>query len=118
MSNRTLQDERLRNRKHSDPFARPVTCKRRGKAIGSRRSFGGTQGGETLERRLMLAELRREVSQLKSLVKTLMKAVDPEDILAVIQLQKSSPSNAQLRVWAQECVPPDDLMEIQEEKPW
>lgn len=119
MSNRTSQAEMLRNRKHNDPFDRPIHCQRqqRGKAI-SRRTFSGTQSGETLERRLKLAELQREVSQLRTLVQMLMKAADPADIQAVFQLQHSSPSNARLRLWAQACTPPDDMADVQEEKPW
>lgn len=117
MSNRTCQTEMLRNRKHSDPFARPIRCKRPRRG-SSQRALSGTQSGEALEKELMLRELQREVGQLRSLVRTLMKAVDPADIMAVIQLQHSSPSNAQLRVWAQECTQPDDAPGIQEEKPW
>ncbi len=121
MQSKTSQAENLRNRKHSDPYSRPFGCRwtERGKlGAGEKRALASTTSGETLKRRLRLAELEREVSQLRSIVETLMKAVDPADIMAVIELQQAAPSSSQLRVWAKECSPPDDLLELQEERPW
>ena len=36
----------------------------------------------------------------------------------VDELQESTPSNATLRKWSQECTPPEDLIDIEEERPW
>ncbi len=120
MQSRTPQRATLKKLKDSDPYARPFGCRnpKHGKTATTKRVLAGTPSGETLERRLRLAELEREVSQLRSLVETLMKAVDPADVMAVTELQQAAPSNAQLRVWAQASSPPDDLVELQEEKPW
>lgn len=70
-----------------------------------------TPGGEILGRRLRLAGLEREVEKLKSTIQFLASLVDYEDISAAISLAKSSPTNAELKVWASDSEPPEDILD-------
>lgn len=71
-----------------------------------------------LKRALQIADLTREVNKLRSLVNLLMGAADIDELNAALRLKKTSPSNAELKLWAESSVPPEDLMSQPEVRPW
>jgi hypothetical protein len=62
--------------------------------------------------------LEKKVEGLNSIVRQLVAMIDPEDLHAAADLAKTSPSNAQLQAWAAKSVPPEELLDVQEERPW
>jgi len=69
----------------------------------------------TLDSRLRLLELEAEMRELREFVETVYKIVDPAEIAAEMsaahKLKKISPTTSQLRIWAQESLPPENLPE-------
>lgn len=62
--------------------------------------------------------LEREVGCLSKTVQFLLSAVDPEDLAAALRIRELTPSNAQLKIWADVSEAPADLIAAPEERPW
>lgn len=62
--------------------------------------------------------LQRDVVELRKIVNLLVGLVDPEDVKAALELPTITPPNSVLREYAKASRPPQELLDVQEEKPW
>ena len=77
-----------------------------------------SMAGRDLDRNLRVAELELQVHQLTQVLKTVLAIVDHDAMTVKGRLQKKTPRNAILRVWAKESEQPAHLADQQEERPW
>jgi len=75
-----------------------------------------TQAAKELSYTLKMAEMERELARLKSKLKRLLD--EAEEKQAEKLLAELTPSNAKLKLWYDQAVPPDDLASSVEDKPW
>ncbi|MCH8047680.1 MAG: hypothetical protein IID44_28635 [Planctomycetes bacterium] len=100
----------------ADRYAAGYNCKRRAKR-GPKAVPQPTAGARRLEKALKFRAMEREMAELRRFLDRVVALVDP-DILAAAEIERICPSNAELRVWASESTPPEDLDQQQEERPW
>jgi len=65
-----------------------------------------------------VTNLKRIAARQQKLLDMLLVLVDPEDVRAALRLPRITPPAATWHDWAQNSVPPPELRDIQEEKPW
>lgn len=65
-----------------------------------------------------VADLEREMGRLTKTVQVLVSAVAPEELAALVRLQQRSPTNAELKAWAEASQALPDLTAFREERPW
>jgi hypothetical protein len=77
-----------------------------------------TAGGRQLSRSLDMAELEREVAQLKTMVDTLVGLVNISELQACQRAAKITPDNATLKLWVGRSNSHPELASGPEERPW
>lgn len=77
-----------------------------------------TPGAQRLQESLRLARMSREIAQLRHLVSVMAEVIDLDELDAIRRIEASSPSNAQLKIWAAACEPPAQISDQPEECPW
>ena len=109
-----------KSRKSDDSFSTTSRCVRLGQKTKLRVAAERSPStfGQRLEQTLRLAELEQEVGRLTKAVTLLTSLLDTEELAAAARLREISPTNAQLKLWASESTPPEDLVTQQEERPW
>ena len=103
--------------KHDDPFGAGRLCPNVGNRSGRRQASANRTSNQTLEESLRIAQLQQQVGQLEKTLMRLMSLIEPEEIAAHFRLRQLIPTNAQLKVWADESELPEHMDEP-EKRPW
>jgi len=81
-----------------------------------RQSRVHTHAARELVQSLKIAEMERELARLKSKMQQLIHK--DEEKQAELLLARLTPSNAKLKLWAEQSTPPKDLSATAEDRPW
>jgi len=69
-----------------------------------------------MELAVEIAELKREVGQIREELRLMKSMIAPEEIASAMRLRAKSPTNSELKLWAEASVAPEHLEP--EELPW